>query len=96
LVLGEEAFTVCLRDGRRITVPYHCYPNLDRASMPQRSHFEVYAEGKMLGWPDIDEDIEVQHIVDGRMPVKAALAVAEEREPYGGTPPRRRKAGRNV
>ena len=51
----------------------------------QRSHFEVYAGGKMLHWPEIDEDIEVQHIVEGRMPVKkgrSVMVVAEERGSY--------------
>jgi len=54
--------------------------------MKERDHFEVHADGRMLRWPDIDEDIEVQHIVDGRMPVKKKrplMAVAEERAPYG-------------
>jgi hypothetical protein len=41
----------------------------------------------MLHWPEIDEDIEVQHIIEGRLPVKEepahALAVAESRVRYG-------------
>jgi hypothetical protein len=85
LLIGEDDFTVCLRDGRRIAVPYGCYPRLDRATARERAHFEVYAGGRMLCWPEIDEDIEVRHIVEGRMPVKAAtgaLTVAEGRAPY--------------
>ena len=92
LVIGDETFTVCLRDGRQIAVPYRCYPRLEKATLKQRSHFEVYAEGKMLSWPEIDEDIEVQHVVEGRIPVKggkAVLAVAESRTAYGD-----RKRGR--
>ena len=88
LVVGGVDFTVCLADGRRIAVPYTCYPRLDRADMKQRIHFEVHADGRMLHWPDIDEDIEVQHIVEGRMPVKqnsGLMAVAEERTTYGNT-----------
>ena len=95
VVIGDTAFTVCLQDGRRIVVPYRCYPRLDKANRKERSHFEVYAGGKMLHWPEIDEDIEVQHIVEGRMPVKqgsAVMAVAEERAGYAATPKRRRKA----
>jgi hypothetical protein len=96
LAMGDTEFTVCLQDGRRITVPYRCYPRLERASWMQRSHFEVYAGGKMLHWPDIDEDIAVQHIVEGRMPVKkesGAMAVAEKRADYVATPKRRPKRG---
>ena len=89
LVIGDEDFTVRLADGRRITTPYRCFPRLERASMKQRRRFDVYAEGRMLHWPDIDEDIEVQHVVEGRMPVKLdkrIMAVAEERATYGTAP----------
>ena len=88
LLIGEDDFTVCLADGRRITTPYRCYPRLARASMKQRRCFDVYADGRMLHWPDIDEDIEVQHLVEGRMPVrldKKIMAVAEERATYGSS-----------
>ncbi|MBI3986048.1 MAG: DUF2442 domain-containing protein [Lentisphaerae bacterium] len=87
-MIGAGGFEVCLTDGRRITVPYECYPRLLKASEGQRNHFEVYAQGKMLHWPEIDEDIEVQHIVEGRMPLKAhktAFAVAEEHADYRTT-----------
>ena len=86
LIMEAEAFTVCLSDGRRISVPYHCFPRLERASPGQRSHFEAYAEGRLLRWPEIDEDIEVKHLVEGRLPVKESLrmpAVAEARAKYG-------------
>jgi hypothetical protein len=86
LIMGAEAFTVCLQDGRSISVPYHCFPRLDQATPDERSHFEVHAAGRLLHWPEIDEDIEVQHIVDGRMPVKEPgrmTAVAETRAKYG-------------
>ena len=87
IVIGNEVFTICLSDGRQISVPYHCFPRLDAATPQQRTHFEVYAGGRMLHWPEIDEDIEVRHIVAGRMPVKKepayTSAVAESRASYG-------------
>ena len=88
LVIGAHDFTVCLDDGRRIIVPYRCYPRLGGAKPAARQHFEICAAGRMLRWPEIDEDIEVQHIVEGRMPVKGgreALAVAEEHAVYGSS-----------
>ncbi len=48
----------------------------------ERSHFEVYAEGRMLHWPELDEDIEVQHIVGGQMPVKLSGTVSAVAEPH--------------
>lgn len=97
LVVGATDFTVCLEDGRRIAVPYACYPRLDQADRKDRAHFEVHADGRMLHWPDIDEDIEVQHIVEGRMPVKIGsqvTAVAEDQAEYAAPPlaPAERKA----
>ena len=87
IVIGNEVFIICLSDGRQISVPYHCFPRLDAATPLQRAHFEVCAGGRMLHWPEIDEDIEVRHIVTGRMPVKTepahASAVAESRAKYG-------------
>ena len=85
LVMGNEGFSVCLSDGRQVFVPYHCFPRLDAAVPCQREHFEVCAEGRMLRWPEIDEDIEVRHIIEGRIPIKEtvyASAVAEKRSPY--------------
>lgn len=72
LHMGEKEFVVLLGDDRRIVVPYVYFPRLARATPEQRRHFEVYSDGKMLHWPDIDEDIEVQHLVEGRFPVKAS------------------------
>ena len=98
LKIGAQHFAVCLSDGRQITVSYRCYPRLQTAGMRERRRCEIYAEGRMLHWPDIDEDIEVQHLVEGRMPVrldKKIMAVAEERATCGSSgrlsTPRRRE-----
>ncbi len=86
LIVADDGFTVCLADGRCISVPFACFPRLAGATRAERAHFEVYADGRLLHWPAIDEDIEVQHILDGRLPVKAphrVTAVAESRPKYG-------------
>ncbi len=86
LVIGAAEFIVSLDDGRRIAVPFSCFPLLEQANWRQRAHFEVHADGRMLRWPDIDEDIEVQHLVEGRMPVRKGgefMAVAEAEATYG-------------
>lgn len=86
LAIGRDSFIVCLADGREVAVPYHCVPSLDDATDQQRAHFEVCAGGRLLHWPEIDEDIEVAHIVEGRMPVKESAhagAVAEPKAKYG-------------
>lgn len=75
LLVGDKELAVFLSDGRRIIVPIAAFPRLARATAKQRQHFEVYGDGKMLHWPDIDEDIEVQHVVEGRHPKKAPSAL---------------------
>jgi len=86
LVVGREVFTLYLSEGRAIDVPFVCFPRLAAATPKQRAHFEVCAGGRMLHWPEIDEDIEVQHIVKGLIPVKTepvqTSAVAESRAKY--------------
>jgi len=86
LVVGDHEFVVCLDDGRRVAVPFRSFPRLARANSKQRAHFEVYAGGRMLHWPEIDEDIEVAHILEGRVPAKEnslTMAVAESPSRYG-------------
>jgi hypothetical protein len=87
IVIGGDGFSVRVSDGREISVPYRCFPRLDAATHEQRLHFEVCAGGRMLHWAEIDEDIEVRHIIEGRMPVKEeptrTFAVAEPRTKYG-------------
>ena len=85
LIMGTDEFVVCLPDGRRLCVPYASFPRLENASAVQRGHFEVCARGRLLHWPDIDEDIEVQHLVERRLPVKEparAMVVNEPRAKY--------------
>ncbi len=72
---NEDAFSVLLNDGRTLTVPYICFPILDAASPSQRESVEIYANGRMLHWPKCDEDIEVAHLLSGKLPRKLHLAV---------------------
>jgi hypothetical protein len=94
VVIGRTEFTLVLSNGKQMDVPYACFPRLAVATALQRSHFEVCAGGRMLHWPEIDEDIEVQHIVKGMTPVKTkpacASAVAETRAEYHS----KRRSGR--
>ena len=70
IVVESESFTVWLTDGRRIAVPYKCFPRLEQATPEERRNVEIHAGGRILSWEALDEDIEVQHIVAGRLPVK--------------------------
>ena len=67
-----------LVDGRRISVPLAWDPRLLHATVVERANWRILGRGEGIRWPDLDEDIEIQHLVDGRLPVKTTdpLAVA--------------------
>jgi hypothetical protein len=64
--LDDRNLTVHLADGRVLIVPLEWYPRLRHASPEERQNVEVFADGEELHWPDLDEDIEVVHLIGGR------------------------------
>lgn len=57
---------VDLTDGRQMSVPLMFYPRLWYASSEERQNCEIFGDGCYLHWPDVDEDLTVQGIVEGR------------------------------
>ncbi|QPF83214.1 DUF2442 domain-containing protein [Bradyrhizobium genosp. L] len=53
-----------LADSRKIVTPLAWYPRLHNASPTTRAHFELMAMG--IHWPDIDEDLGVARMLQGR------------------------------
>jgi hypothetical protein len=86
IIIMDDGFELITAEGNHYHVPYSCYPRLEAANPDQRRNFEVCANGKLLHWPLIDEDISVEHIVKGKFPVKPTKPVqfaAESRPVYG-------------
>ena len=50
-------FTVELVDGRAVSVPLHWSPRLTRATAKLRNGYALVADGEIIRWPDVDEDI---------------------------------------
>ncbi len=61
-----EYLIVRLDDGRELAVPLAWYPRLAAATPKQRKHFEWIGKGIGIHWPDIDEDLEVQGLIEAR------------------------------
>ncbi len=59
-------FTVALKDGRYLTIPLWWYPHLERATRAERKNWKLLGTGVVIQWPDLDEFIEVEHLVRGR------------------------------
>ena len=66
LSFENDFFYIDLEDGRRIGVPYHWFWRLDQATQEQRMNWRFIGQGSGIHWPDIDEDISVAGILNGR------------------------------
>jgi Protein of unknown function (DUF2442) len=59
-----DSMWVELSDGRTLAVPLAWFPRLMDATPEQRAHVEISPQG--LHWDDLDEDISVQGLLEGR------------------------------
>jgi len=63
--IDEDALTVDLADGRRVTVSLAWFPRLLHAQPAQRSNWWLMGDGHGIHWPDIDEDLSVEGLLRG-------------------------------
>src|SRR5687767_4545195 len=62
----DDTLTVDLEDGRTISVPIGFYPRLAHASATERGNFVISGAGFGIHWPDLDEDLGVEGLLQGR------------------------------
>jgi hypothetical protein len=71
----DDAISVDLFDGRTIMVPLAWYPRLLHATPEQRKNWKIAGAGYGIHWPDIDEDLTTQGLLQGApAPRKASKA----------------------
>lgn len=61
-----EYIVLRLEDTRELAVPIAWYPRLARATAAQKANGEWIGNGIGISWPEIDEDLEIQGMLDGR------------------------------
>lgn len=61
----DDTMSVDLADGRTITVPLAWYPRLLDATPAQRQKWQLCGAGFGIHWPDIDEDLSTQGLLEG-------------------------------
>ena len=66
VTLTDESLTIGLVDGRSVSVPLSWYPRLWYATDEERRNFVLFGDGSYIHWPDLDEDLTVQGILDGK------------------------------
>ena len=62
----DEALNVVLSDGRSVSVPLAWYPRLLHGTPSERANWRLLGAGGGIHWPDLDEDISVRNILEGR------------------------------
>ena len=64
--IDEDSLAIDLVDGRTIIAPLLWYPRLWHGTKEERNNFEIIGNGKLIHWPDLDEDLSVSGILAGR------------------------------
>ena len=57
---------VALEDGREIACPLTMYPRLAAATGRERGTWTLTGGGEGIHWPDVDEDLSVRGLLDGK------------------------------
>ena len=63
--IDAEKLSVDLMDGRSLSVPLAWYPRLFRATPQQRMNWKIAGGGFGIHWPDIDEDLSAEGLLQG-------------------------------
>ena len=66
VTVTDDMLTVELSDGRRIAAPVTWYPRLAKGSQTERANWRLIGRGTGIHWPDLDEDISVDGLLEGR------------------------------
>lgn len=67
VAVSAHLLTVTLNDGRIVSTPVSWYPRLRDATQAQRSNWKIIGSGIGVNWPDVDEDLSLQGMLDGRV-----------------------------
>lgn len=61
----DDELIVALDDGRTIVVPLAWYPRLLHGTKEERENWRLIGAGEGIHWPDLDEDISIEHLLAG-------------------------------
>lgn len=72
---SDTQLIVDLTDGRTISVPLDWYPRLYHGTPQERAHWALIGRGDGISWPELDEDISVEGLLDGRRSGETASSI---------------------
>jgi Protein of unknown function (DUF2442) len=64
--ITEDTLAVDLFDGRTISVPLAWFPRLLHGTPKERNNWRLIARGEGIHWPELDEDISIEGLLEGR------------------------------
>lgn len=62
----SERLVVHLLDGRMVGVPLVWFPRLQHATADERANWQLTGGGYAVEWPDLDEHVGVEGLLEGR------------------------------
>jgi len=71
----DDLLTVELSDGRRISAPVAWYPRLYGGTAAERNNWQLIGRGTGIHWPDLDEDISVDGLLEGRRSGESSASI---------------------
>jgi hypothetical protein len=77
VAVTDDTLTVDLVDGRTVSVPLAWYPRLAHATMPERDNWRVIGRGEGIHWADLDEDVSVEGLLEGRASAESQPSLEE-------------------
>ena len=72
----DDTIVVDLVDGRQLLVPTRWFPRLQHATPAERADLELLGGGCGIHWPQLDEDLSVQGLLDGRRSMESEESLA--------------------
>ena len=66
VTINEDSLSIDLVDGRTIVVPLLGYPRLWHGTPEERNDFKIIADGTLIHWSVLDEDLSISGILAGR------------------------------
>jgi hypothetical protein len=64
--ISPDELSVDLVDGRTIIVPLAWFPRLSHGKAAERKRWRLIGRGAGIHWPDLDEDISVENLLEGK------------------------------
>lgn len=66
VMVSDDTLTVELSDGRSVAAPLVWFPRLLHGTNAERTDYRLIGQGSGIHWPQLDEDISVNNLLQGK------------------------------